>query len=527
MVTNLGRRGLQQEFEYVYINTIIYNEGEGVMLKKKIIAVLLCSVLVFTLTTGVTVQAQSLTAKPVVPVTTDLSNMKPDMNFVEIPREELQTVEVPNKEANTLARQHVNSTYELNNKNQLTNNKMMSESTENIDPNNAYLVTNDTVTQGQITQTGELRWYAFSLAQKSKVTILLQMVEALDADLYLYALNEETYQLELIGGSATSGLGVPEYFNNVLDKGIYFFAVGGYEGSGDFAFAYYESKQDVANEINDSVATATPIALNSSMSGVIDNPNDIDYYKITLTEATMVQSSITSSNNYSLLYGQKSGSNAAIYPVSGRPNTYKMMPGIYYFAVLSQNGSYSSTSTYSILFKKLGVVSPDSSVTRIGISEEAGIVYETNSVGSVNYVNGHPIDISYSLYETYTNSAGYQSYNIEIDTQANHYAIQNNNDYRPRAVYYHYSTRPAMKVNSKPALMLTYVSDSNFYRIYCTGTGAYSMNTLWENLNNVTVVIDPATGKLIDIVYFNYYYDFAPVGTNSITITYPYQLVFN
>ena len=491
--------------------------------------------LVLTISNAGIVQAESTTNTEPTARALDLSTEQANLNFIELPKEELQTTEVPNKEANVLDRQNVEAAYKLKNEtskqrlNALNDldHELSSITSDNTDPNNAFLVTNDTVTQGQIAQTGELRWYAFNLTEKSKVTILLQMVEALDADLYLYSLNEESYQLELIGGSATSGLGITEYFNNVLDAGIYFFAIGGYEGTGNFAFAYYDSSKDVANEINDTVATATPVTLNVSSSGVIDNPNDIDYYTLTVTQPTLVQYAITTSNNYSLLYAQKTGSNAAIYLINSKTNTYKLLPGTYYFAVLSQNETYSSTSTYSILFKQVGIVSSDSRVTRVGISEEAGIVYETDAVGSINYINSHPIDISYSLYETYTNSAGYQLYDISIDTTANHYAVQSSGNYEPAAVYYHNSTRPAMNVRNRPALMLTYVSDTNFYKIHCRGTGAYSMNTLWEDMNNVTVLIDPATGKLIDIVEFNYYYDFAPVGTNRITITLPYRIKFN
>ena len=73
------------------------------------------------------------------------------------------------------------------------------DSTSNTNPSYAYVVTNDTVTQGAIETDHEMRWYAFTLSEKSKVTILLQMVDTLDADLYLFAYNEETYELELIG----------------------------------------------------------------------------------------------------------------------------------------------------------------------------------------------------------------------------------------------------------------------------------------------------------------------------------------
>ena len=38
-------------------------------------------------------------------------------------------------------------------------------------------------------------------------------------------------------------------------------------------------------------------------------------------------------------------------------------------------------------------------------------------------------------------------------------------------------------------------------------------NNLWQDFKAVTVIIDPSTGKLIDIENFNYYYDYA-VGSN-------------
>ena len=43
-------------------------------------------------------------------------------------------------------------------------------------------------------------------------------------------------------------------------------------------------------------------------------------------------------------------------------------------------------------------------------------------------------------------------------------------------------------------------------------------NNLWQDFKAVTVIIDPSTGKLIDIESFNYYYDYA-VGSNSLTFT--------
>lgn len=58
----------------------------------------------------------------------------------------------------------------------------------------------------------------------------------------------------------------------------------------------------------------------------------------------------------------------------------------------------------------------------------------------------------------------------------------------------------------------------NFYSVHCRCTGAYKENNLWQDFKAVTVIIDPSTGKLIDIENFNYYYDYA-VGSNSLTFT--------
>lgn len=117
---------------------------------------------------------------------------------------------------------------------------------DNTNPNNAYIVENDSVVQGTIGTESGMKWYVFSLSEKSKISIMLQMVESLDADLYMFALNEQTYELDLIGGSANEGVGIYEYFNCVMEAGTYFFAVGGYEGTGNFAFAYYQSTSDVS-----------------------------------------------------------------------------------------------------------------------------------------------------------------------------------------------------------------------------------------------------------------------------------------
>ena len=53
-----------------------------------------------------------------------------------------------------------------------------------------------------------MRWYAFVMNERGKATIYLQIAEELDADLYVFSLNEETSQLEMVGGSAVEGKGM-------------------------------------------------------------------------------------------------------------------------------------------------------------------------------------------------------------------------------------------------------------------------------------------------------------------------------
>lgn len=140
-------------------------------------------------------------------------------------------------------------------------------------------------------------------------------------------------------------------------------------------------------------------------------------------------------------------------------------------------------------------------------------------------MNGNRIDISYSFQDTISNSAGDQSYDISINTDLDYQVAYDGEKYGPIGAYYVSSTKPINEVSSRPALMLTFVSPSDdFYKINCTGTGAYASNTYQDKTNNVTVLIDPKTGKLIDIVYFNYYYDYNPLGINSITYTRPYKM---
>ena len=390
---------------------------------------------------------------------------------------------------------------------------------ENTDPNNAYIVTNDIVAQGTIATAGEMRWYAFQLEEKSKVTILLQMVNSLDADLYVFSLDDS--KLNLIGGSGTAGAGVTEYYTQVMEAGIYFFAVGGYEGTGNYAFAYYQSSRDVENEVNDLPTLATAAEFNTDIVGVIDTPLDVDYYKVTVSSPIMMRYSLSTEASYSLTLAAKDGESAGLMSFGEDTDVYKLNPGTYYFKVESADASYSAEQEYTVNFTKLSSLSSDPAADVLGICESANIFYQTNKNGTINYVNGHEIDPSYSYYKNIQNSAGTQLYDISIDKNKIVKVLNSDSsNIKPCVAYYLSSTMPPMQVGKGPLLCLSFYGDK-IYNINCIGTGAYVKNTYVGDFNSVRVLIDPNSGDLVDILDFNYFYDYEQlIGSNYISYYY-------
>ena len=91
----------------------------------------------------------------------------------------------------------------------------------------------------------------------------MQMVETMDADLYICS-----DDFTIVGGSASEDAGVSECAGSVLEAGTYYLAIEGYEGTGNFAFMYFQSSVDADYEINNSASSASNVTLNSSIMGV-------------------------------------------------------------------------------------------------------------------------------------------------------------------------------------------------------------------------------------------------------------------
>lgn len=400
---------------------------------------------------------------------------------------------------------------------------------ENTDPNNAYLAVNGNTVQGTLTQTGEMRWYGFILEKTSKISILVQTLTDVDADLYVFKLDQESYELNLIGGSVTAGQGVQEYCTGIVNEGIYYFAIKAYEGSGAYAFAYYSS-QDLNYEPNDTEATAAIVDVNSTIIGIIDNPFDWDYYKFTLDSPVIMRISVDVGDyQYNVVAVDQ---NARMLKISQKEDLYRLDAGTHYFVVHSKDYSYDADKTYSIKFDKIANISKDPDATLFMVNEPTKIVFQCDAGGSHMYVNGNSIDISYYYARDYSTSAGSRKYSISMVNADSLRAIiyetdmKNWNDYLgetylpthgyptpvgnaqmqlPGVVYYRSGSAGTGDRNIN-ALQLSLVSDKEqddyFYRFNCNCTGAFIDEYLCTNLEWGTVFINPDTGKIIDIYYF-------------------------
>lgn len=404
---------------------------------------------------------------------------------------------------------------------------------DNTDPNGAYVVSNENVFQGNLGQTNEMRWYAFILDQDSKVTIELQCVSDLDADLYLFALDQESYQLSLIGGSATEGNGIHEQYKGILNSGIYYFAVSAYAGSGQYAFAFY-STDDTQNEINDAVDNASSISLNETISGKIDSPYDIDYYVFSVDSSAIISIPMDTLDYEANIASLDSNSHA--YHISNVDPIYEFTPGTYCIYIFSSTGKYSSSDTYTITTNKIANVADNSKAFYFMVNDAANIVFQSDGEGGNMYVNGHPIDVTYSYNFNFSTSGGIQNYDIKMinrdDIRAKIFqsqfsfpdnpelAIEMGMD-MPDAIEFLSSTRGSGVTGNLLDLSIYTKDYDTFYQIHCIGTGAYAKNNYWADYFYATVFIDPNTGKLVDIYHDNYFYDHA-LGSNSMSFIRPY-----
>lgn len=284
--------------------------------------------------------------------------------------------------------------------------------------------------------------------------------------------------------------------------------------------------------MNKFVTLITPISINTTISAVIDNPNDIDLYTITLDEPTVIRYTLNTPSNLNYQMDYYSGDGG----IRIKDNLISLTKGTHVFCINSVDGSCSESNSYNICFKKIAKAAYDTSAVRFACSESKGIVFHFDANRTKFYINGNLIDFSYSYKKSLSNSAGTQSYNIQLRKTQNinvcFYQTEGTDlsaelqQAIPQIVRYRSSNLTG--ITNRDVLMLSvFDTSSPCYSIHNVCSGAYKDNTLWDDLNYCNIFVDPNTGKVIDIAWYNYFYEvgnyklsYSTIG--SLDYYYPY-----
>ena len=400
---------------------------------------------------------------------------------------------------------------------------------DNTDPSNAVELTNGT-TKTNALSADQTRWYFCNIMEESTLTLRLEMDSTIDADLYLFALDTESGNTQIVANSLREGVGLAEGIKGTIDPGVYLIAVNAYEGEGNFILGFYTSTVDLEFEENDTPATATEVSgvfdING-IDGVLDSPYDYDFYKLTLSEASAVRFELKyTSDKYAVYYY----SGSALYAI--KDNLYALDEGTHYFVVLSTDGSFSSTRGYNLNLTTIAPISKDDTARFYAVCDRANIVFQFNKNRTNFYVNGNEIDFSYSYNKSYSSSSGSQSYDISLTRTSNMNVCltQTESDAFPIElqqtipdVLHILNSSFTGKKDMYVLVLSVFDLQSPCYKVHVRGTKDYSDITYWQDFNTANVYIDPSTGKVIDIQWYNYFYENA---NYKITTTRPYQLKY-
>lgn len=284
---------------------------------------------------------------------------------------------------------------------EVSSEKDSQETHDNTDPNFAYILTPYTEYQGTIVSENEIRWYAMEITEKSKSSILTRSNDNVDTDIYLFKLNVDSMQLESTNQHATSQ-GNEQYFSSVLDAGIYFVAVLGVSGTGNFILDYFENSDYTDLEINDSITTAQWLGSESSFSGgsatgIIDTMRDVDFYKINVsTLPVLINVSFSAPGNNRFVWMQ---TNDSAEMLSYENNQFILAPGIHYFAIYdTKNEFYVDNNSYSVDINVIsGNLTKDMKATSYKYYPDLKLMMQFYPDLSRYYINGKYINISCSF----------------------------------------------------------------------------------------------------------------------------------
>lgn len=381
---------------------------------------------------------------------------------------------------------------------------------ENTDPNNAYVINFGQAVGGTITSEGEQRWYGVQLDEKAKISSALAVADSSDFDLYLFKLDIDTMSLHVVAGAASGDAGVTEYFDYIADSGIYYFMVNSHSGTGQYALVAYKATNNIANEPNDTLSTATEVDEKGfSITDAIDNPFDVDYYKANYTQNKFVNVSFTKPDDSDyMLYIVN---NNKVYNINYDTPT-RLDPGEYYYYVMSPSGSFDENATYDIKVTSTSYYPSDNIVM---YTPTRDMILQVNSDRTSYYVNGNIIDFSFSFENHVSNKYASADTYMDLYRQPNQNValFESEVSQMTSAGFYDaelpqfvkYTTNWFGSYSTDKALLLTLFNTK--LDIKRNATGEYS-NTRYpaETWNLTKVVVDVETGKIIDIFYPNIYY---------------------
>lgn len=373
------------------------------------------------------------------------------------------------------------------------------DSNENTDPNHALYIAPNTGVNGVIAKENEIRWYITQLNDKSKVKWYMTLSETQNLDIFLFKFNEEENKLDFINSSGLA-IGKNEALDNILEAGIYFISVEAKKGVGNFTLYNFTSTLDVNNEFNDTIDNATEIsqARVVNVSGIIDNPFDIDIYKFNVEheETSKIEFTSPEGTNYSLLYfdGQE----------THQVGEYMTFPvGTNYLIVASTNGDFSQTKSYSLkktiindtIHSKLLAISPDHKYL---------VTYRPNE--NKYYVNDTQMDFSYLYTHSFSDghSGTHSTTRMSVDERSDTYVhIDSDEGYDVRFGSYTTTFPNNRSINN--CIKLTVNKISGY--MYRSSSGLHSGPQANYHFSYATLIIDANTGKVYDLLEPNYFYE--------------------
>lgn len=369
---------------------------------------------------------------------------------------------------------------------------------ENTNPNNAYTLLPNTEYTGKISKTNEIRWYAFDISEQTKVSILVTSNDAVNTDIYLFQLDTNSMQLTSTNLSARNN-GEEEYFSSVLDSGIYFVAILGVSGIGNYTIDFFENVNFVDSEINDSISNAQTIGSESSFSGgtvtgIIDTMRDVDYYKINVTYApVLIQVTFSAPGNNSVVWINTDDSSEIL---GYADNKFILAPGVHYFAVYdSANEFYLSDGIYTVKIDVVtGNLTNDLNATSYIFYPDCKLIMQFYPDKTKYYINGKYINLSCSFsgnIGSNSNNSLFRKWSISLNSGKSL-------DYSLKGTGVNYqSVLKGKRISRVYQLEIGTINNDIVFGTLFRQQGTSEKTT---NITHAVVIIDAFTGTVADII---------------------------